>query len=131
MILKKHKETILYLFFGAFTTLVNIVSYLFFTRVISFNFMVANTLAWILAVLFAYVTNKFFVFDSKRIELRFLFREFLSFVSFRLLSGVIEMVIMYIMIDLFFVNDVIVKVFTNIVVIILNYLFSKMIIFKK
>ncbi|HBF4428395.1 GtrA family protein [Clostridioides difficile] len=131
MILKKHKETILYLFFGAFTTLVNIVSYLFFTRVILFNFMVANALAWILAVLFAYVTNKFFVFESKRIEIEFLFKEFLSFVSFRLLSGVVEMLIMYVMIDLLFVNDVIVKVFTNIVVIVLNYLFSKMIIFKE
>ncbi|HBG2474244.1 TPA: GtrA family protein, partial [Clostridioides difficile] len=126
----KHKETILYLFFGAFTTLVNIVSYLFFTRVILFNFMVANALAWILAVLFAYVTNKFFVFESKRIEIKFLFKEFLSFVSFRLLSGVVEMLIMYVMIDLLFVNDVIVKIFTNIVVIVLNYLFSKMIIFK-
>ncbi|EMJ6201335.1 GtrA family protein [Clostridioides difficile] len=131
MIFKKHKETILYLFFGAFTTLVNIVSYLFFTRVILFNFIVANALAWILAVLFAYVTNKFFVFESKRIEIKFLFKEFLSFVSFRLLSGVVEMLIMYVMIDLLFVNDVIVKVFTNIVVIVLNYLFSKMIIFKK
>ncbi|HBF2828333.1 GtrA family protein [Clostridioides difficile] len=131
MILKKHRETILYLFFGAFTTLVNIVSYLFFTRVILFNFMVANALAWILAVLFAYVTNKFFVFESKRIEIKFLFKEFLSFVSFRLLSGVVEMLIMYVMIDLLFVNDVIVKIFTNIVVIVLNYLFSKMIIFKK
>ena len=129
MILKKYKETILYLFFGAFTTLVNIVSYLFFTRVIFF--MVANALAWILAVLFAYVTNKFFVFESKRIEIKFLFKEFLSFVSFRLLSGVVEMLIMYVMIDLLFVNDVIVKIFTNIVVIVLNYLFSKMIIFKK
>ncbi|HBG1734910.1 TPA: GtrA family protein, partial [Clostridioides difficile] len=131
MILKKHRETILYLFFGAFTTLVNIVSYLFFTRVILFNFMLANSLAWILAVLFAYVTNKFFVFESKRIEIRFVFKEFLSFVSFRLLSGVVEMLIMYVMIDLLFVNDIIVKVFTNIVVIVLNYLFSKMIIFKK
>lgn len=131
MILKKHRETILYLFFGAFTTLVNIVSYLFFTRVILFNFMVANALAWILAVLFAYVTNKFFVFESKRIEIRFVFKEFLSFVSFRLLSVVVEMLIMYVMIDLLFVNDVIVKIFTNIVVIVLNYLFSKMIIFKK
>lgn len=130
MIFKKHKETILYLFFGAFTTLVNIVSYLFFTRVILFNFMGANVFSWILAVLFAYVTNKFFVFESKRVEIRFLFKEFLSFVSFRLLSGVVEMLIMYVMIDLLFVNDVIVKVFTNIVVIVLNYLFSKMIIFK-
>ncbi|HCQ5838910.1 TPA: GtrA family protein [Clostridioides difficile] len=131
MILKKHRETILYLFFGAFTTLVNIVSYLFFTRVILFNFMVANALAWILAVLFAYVTNKFFVFESKRIEIKFLLKEFFSFISFRLLSGAVEMLIMYVMIDLLFVNDVIVKVFTNIVVIVLNYLFSKMIIFKK
>ncbi|MCC0651481.1 GtrA family protein [Clostridioides sp. ES-S-0001-03] len=131
MILKKHKETILYLFFGAFTTLVNIVSYLFFTRVISFNFMIANALAWILAVLFAYVTNKFFVFESRRVELMFLFKEFLSFVSFRLISGIIEMVIMYLMVDLLFVNDLIVKIFTNIVVIVLNYLFSKMIIFRK
>ncbi|MDI6169620.1 GtrA family protein, partial [Clostridioides difficile] len=56
--------------------------------------------------------------------------EFLSFVSFRLLSGVVEMLIMYVMIDLLFVNDVIVKVFTNIIIIVLNYLFSKMIIFK-
>lgn len=130
MILKKHRETILYLFFGAFTTLVNIVSYLFFTRVILFNFMVANALAWILAVLFAYVTNKFFVFESKRIEIKFLLKEFFSFISFRLLSGAVEMLIMYVVIDLLFVNDVIVKVFTNIVVIALNYLFSKMIIFK-
>lgn len=131
MILKKHKETILYLFFGAFTTLVNIVSYLFFTRVISFNFMIANALAWILAVLFAYVTNKFFVFESRKVEIKFLFKEFLSFVSFRLLSGVVEMLIMYVMIDLLLINDFIVKVITNIIVIILNYLFSKMIIFVK
>lgn len=131
MIFKKHKETILYLFFGAFTTLVNIVSYLFFTRVLSFNFMVANALAWIIAVLFAYVTNKFFVFESKKVEIKFLFKEFLSFVSFRLLSGVIEMLIMYVMIDLLLMNDFIVKLITNIIVIILNYLFSKMIIFVK
>ncbi|MDB0439182.1 teichoic acid glycosylation protein [Clostridioides difficile] len=130
MIFKKHRETILYLFFGAFTTLINIISYLFFTRVILFNFMIANALSWIIAVLFAYVTNKFFVFKSMRVEIIFLFKEFLSFLNFRLLSGVIEMVIMYIMIDLLFVNDVIVKVITNIIVIILNYLFSKMIIFK-
>ncbi|MCC0655721.1 GtrA family protein [Clostridioides sp. ES-S-0123-01] len=130
MILKKHKETILYLFFGALTTFVNIVSYLFFTRVISFNFIIANTLAWILAVLFAYVTNKFFVFESMKTEMIFLFKEFLSFISFRLFSGFIEMLIMYIMIDFLFVNDIIVKIITNIIVIILNYLFSKMIIFN-
>ncbi|TFZ93039.1 GtrA family protein, partial [Clostridioides difficile] len=126
-----HKETILYLFFGTLTTFVNIISYLFFTRVVSLNFIIANILAWILAVLFAYFTNKFFVFESKVIEIAFLFKEFLSFVSFRLFSGITEMLIMYIMIDLLFINDIIVKVFTNIIVIVLNYVFSKMIIFKK
>ncbi|CCL27092.1 TPA: GtrA family protein [Clostridioides difficile] len=131
MIFKKHKETILYLFFGTLTTFVNIISYLFFTRVVSLNFIIANILAWIFAVLFAYFTNKFFVFESKVIEIAFLFKEFLSFVSFRLFSGITEMLIMYIMIDLLFINDIIVKVFTNIIVIVLNYVFSKMIIFKK
>lgn len=120
MIFKKHKETILYLFFGTLTTFVNIISYLFFTRVVSLNFIIANILAWILAVLFAYFTNKFFVFESKVIEIAFLFKEFLSFVSFRLFSGITEMLIMYIMIDLLFINDIIVKVFTNIIVIVLR-----------
>ncbi|MGO0906049.1 GtrA family protein [Clostridioides difficile] len=104
--------------------------YLFFTRFILFNFMITNALLWIIAVLFAYVTNKFFVFKSMRVVIIFLFKEFLSFLNFRLLSSVIEMIIMYVMIDLLFVNDIIVKMITNIIVIILNYLFSKIIIFK-
>ncbi len=131
MILKKHKETILYLFFGAFTTLVNIVSYLFFTRVISFNFMVANALAWILAVLFAYVTNKFFVFESKNTNFIFLVKELLTFIGLRFISGLVEMIIMYVMVDLLFINDFLTKIATNIIVIVLNYIFSKLLIFKK
>ncbi|HFL2414252.1 TPA: GtrA family protein [Clostridioides difficile] len=131
MILKKHKETILYLFFGAFTTLVNIVSYLFFTRVILFNFMVANALAWILAVLFAYVTNKFFVFESKNTNFIFLVKELLTFIGLRFISGLVEMIIMYVMVDLLFINDFLTKIATNIIVIVLNYIFSKLLIFKK
>ncbi|TQX31955.1 GtrA family protein [Clostridioides difficile] len=131
MILKKYKETILYLFFGAFTTLVNIVSYLFFTRVISFNFMVANALAWILAVLFAYVTNKFFVFESKNTNFIFLVKELLTFIGLRFISGLVEMIIMYVMVDLLFINDFLTKIATNIIVIVLNYIFSKLLIFKK
>ncbi|MBY1476433.1 GtrA family protein [Clostridioides difficile] len=131
MIFKKHKETILYLFFGAFTTLVNIVSYLFFTRVILFNFMVANALAWILAVLFAYVTNKFFVFGSKNTNFIFLVKELLTFIGLRFISGLVEMIIMYVMVDLLFINDFLTKIATNIIVIVLNYIFSKLLIFKK
>ncbi len=131
MILKKYRETILYLFFGAFTTLVNIVSYLFFTRVILFNFMVANALAWILAVLFAYVTNKFFVFESKNTNFIFLVKELLTFIGLRFISGLVEMIIMYVMVDLLFINDFLTKIATNIIVIVLNYIFSKLLIFKK
>ncbi|EGT4222139.1 GtrA family protein, partial [Clostridioides difficile] len=118
-------------FFGAFITLVNIVSYLFFTRVILFNFMVANALAWILAVLFAYVTNKFFVFESKNTNFIFLVKELLTFIGLRFISGLVEMIIMYVMVDLLFINDFLTKIATNIIVIVLNYIFSKLLIFKK
>lgn len=129
-IFKQYKETILYLFFGVLSTVVNIGTYVFFTRIINTEFMVANIAAWIVAVLFAYLTNKFFVFESKVTKLKFLIKEFISFVSCRILSLMMEMILMYIMIDMLLVNDLVVKILTNIVVIILNYIFSKLIIFK-
>lgn len=129
--LQKYRETILYLVFGVLSTLVNIVSYLFCTRELNINFLEANAIAWIAAVLFAYVTNKLFVFESKNINIVFLIKEFTAFVSCRLLSGIIEMVLMYIMINVISIDDFIVKITTNIVVVILNFIFSKLIIFKK
>lgn len=130
-ILKKYKETIMYLTFGVFTVVVNIFVYAFLTRITKLDFMLSNCIAWVAAVLFAYITNKFFVFESKDIKINFLIKEFSSFVSCRLLSGIMEMVIMYIMIDIMFMNDFVVKIFTNILVIILNYILSKLVIFKE
>ena len=127
---QRYRETILYLVFGVLSTIVNIVTYLFFTRVIKLNVLVANSIAWLLAVLFAYITNKFFVFESKETNLRFLTKEFTSFASCRIFSGAIEMGLMYVMIDLMSINDFIVKITTNVIVVVLNFIFSKLIIFK-
>lgn len=128
---KKYKQTILYLIFGVLSTIVNIVTYVVCTRNLNIEFLISNWIAWIAAVLFAYITNKFFVFESKKTNIKFLIKEFSSFVSCRILSGITEMILMYIMISLMSLNDFIVKIITNIVVVILNFIFSKLIIFKK
>ena len=128
---KKYKQTILYLIFGVLSTVVNIVTYVVCTRNLNIEFLISNWIAWIAAVLFAYITNKFCVFESKKTNIKFLIKEFSSFVSCRILSGIIEMILMYIMISLMSLNDFIVKIITNIVVVILNFIFSKLIIFKK
>lgn len=126
----KYKQTILYLIFGVLSTIVNILTYIFCTRNLNIEFLISNWIAWIIAVLFAYITNKFFVFESKKTNIKFLIKELSSFVSCRLLSGIIEMILMYIIISLMSLNDFIVKIITNVVVVILNFIFSKLIIFK-
>lgn len=129
-LIKKYKETISYLIFGILSTIVNIATYVFFSRIIKINFMVSNIIAWFVAVIFAYITNKFFVFESKNINIKFILKEITSFMSLRILSGLTELILMYIMINLILINDFIVKIITNIVVVILNFIFSKLIIFK-
>lgn len=126
----KYKETIMYLIFGVLSTIVNIVTYVVCTRVLNIEFLISNWIAWIVAVLFAYITNKFFVFESKETSIKFLIKEFSSFVSCRILSGIVEMALMYIMISIMSLNDFLVKIITNVVVVILNFIFSKLIIFK-
>lgn len=127
----KYKQTILYLTFGVLSTIVNIVTYVVCTRNLKIEFLISNWIAWIVAVLFSYITNKFFVFESKETNIKFLIKEFASFLSCRILSGITEMILMYIMISLMSLNDFIVKIISNVVVVILNFIFSKLIIFKK
>ena len=129
-LIKKYKETISYLIFGILSTIVNIATYVFFSRIIKINFIISNIIAWFVAVIFAYITNKFFVFESKNINIKFILKEITSFMSLRILSGLTELILMYIMINIMLINDFIVKIITNIVVVILNFIFSKLIIFK-
>lgn len=126
----KYREVLLYLFFGGCTTLVNIVSF-FLLRLFNLSLYPSNVLAWLLAVLFAYLTNKLFVFESKGKSKKEVTKECLSFFGFRLLSLVFDMGIMYLLINILSWNELLAKVLSNIFVIIVNYLFSKLFIFKK
>lgn len=127
----KYKSIFFYLVFGIGTTVVNIVSYALFARLCGLNTIVSNILAWVLAVSFAYITNKLWVFESKCTEIVEIVNEIIKFFSCRLLTGIIDLFIMYIFVDIFFLNDIIIKCISNIIVIILNYIASKVFIFKK
>lgn len=121
-----NKEVILYLFFGGVTTVANIIVFKLL-RIASLSLFISNSIAWVVAVLIAYFTNRKYVFDSKNDSKK----EFTSFIFFRILTLVIDMILMYLFVSLFKINDLISKIIVNVVVIILNYVFSKLIIFKK
>ena len=130
-IFKKNREAILYLLFGGFTTLINIVSYSLLYYAAGFSNTLSNILAWIVSVAFAYITNKLFVFENKSFALPKLFVELFSFFSCRLLTGILDLGIMFLFVDVLLMNALLIKVISNVVVIILNYVASKFLIFKR
>lgn len=131
-LIKKYKEFLLYGIFGVLTTVVNIVVYAACTRIFSMGTVAATVIAWILSVAFAYITNRIWVFESKASSGREILREVSAFVSCRLLTGFLDLVIMYVFVDMMAVQaDVLVKIASNVLVIILNYVASKLVIFKK
>lgn len=130
-LIKTYKGLILYLFFGVCTTVVNIVSYWACSRLMKCDTIVSTIIAWVVAVLFAYITNRIWVFESKVKEIKGIIREFVSFVTCRLATGILDIVIMYLCVDMLGMNDVIIKAGSNALVIILNYVASKLIIFRK
>lgn len=124
-------ETISYLIFGVLTTLVDWISYRVF-RQMGWNYQWATVGSWVAAVLFAYVTNKLFVFRSRDFHPRYLAKEFTSFVAFRALSGGFTLVAMVAMVDgLGIQNDFLCKVVVSGMSLVLNYVFSKLFIFRK
>ena len=130
-LLIKYKEQILYLFFGGCTTVVNIVVFALCSDILHMELLVSNFMAWVLAVCFAYITNKIWVFESKTETLNELVKEIGSFVFARVVTLLIDMLIMYVGVEILFINKMIIKVLANIVVIVANYVFSKLFIFKK
>ena len=127
-ILNENKEIVLYLIFGVLTTLVNILSYLFFSKILGINNLLSNIIAWFLSIIFAYVTNRILVFESKNEKI---LHEFALFISGRGLSGILDSLLFYILVILLMFNDVVSKIFINIIVVIINYVLSKKIIFKE
>ena len=127
-IIQKNKEIIMYLVFGVLTTVVNIVVYYIFSNLLHMNYLFSNAMAWFLSVLFAYVTNRKYVFDSKNNQI---IKEAISFFCSRLATGIMDMMLMWFLVNFNIVNDVVAKVVVNVIIVILNYILSKLVVFKK
>lgn len=127
----KYKEVINYLIFGVLTTIVNYVSYLILAKVFNVNYLASTVISQIISIIFAYVTNKIFVFESKTTNTKELIKEMVSFFGFRGISLLLDMAFMYIFVDVLNLNDAIMKLVSNVLIVIANYVFSKLFVFKK
>ena len=130
-IYKKYKEAIDYLFWGGVAFVLSMVLFYLFANVMGIYEQFANILSWIICVIFTYITNRTFVFQSKVKGIKNIFKEFKDFVTARLLTLVMENVILFVMIDLLTINNMIAKLVGQFVVIVSNYILSKLWIFKK
>lgn len=123
----KYKEMIMYLIFGVLTTVVNIIVYYLMTEILDIQYLISNIVAWILSVLFAYVTNRIYVFESKSQNI---IKEMTSFFGARFATGVMDMIFMWLFIELHILPGFVAKIISNVFVIITNYVLSKLIVFK-
>lgn len=126
---EKYKNVIPYLFFGVCTTLINVATYWIAAHPLGIAVMPSTILAWTVAVLFAYVTNRKWVFHSEVHGKNEILKEMMSFFLCRLATGVFDWLCMFICVDLLKGPDVIIKFCSNVVVIILNYIASRLIVF--
>lgn len=127
----KNKDVLSYVFFGALTTLINVVCYHLLFTVLKVPNTVSVVISWVLSVAFAFITNKLFVFESKTWERKTALKELKSFVLCRVGTGVLELVLMFALVDVLKFNGTFMKIITNVIVIVLNYIASKFLIFKK
>lgn len=126
---KKHREIIDYIFFGGLTTLVNIVAFFILDTLLGWPYLLANAAAIIISILFAYITNKLFVFRTRGLTARENVLEFIRFIGFRLVSGLADMAAMWLLVDFLTFDTNIAKLLTQFIVVVLNYVFSKLFIF--
>jgi len=136
----KHRAFISYVFFGVLTTCINIISFAVASKT-GLSTAAANIVAWIVAVSFAYITNRLWVFNTENHSCFSIIKEVIAFISCRLVTGVIDEIIMitgidyigakYISSELLFGWSISVKIFANALVIILNFIFSKLVIFTR
>lgn len=134
---KKYEEAVNYLVFGFLAFVVNMAAYALAAWILGADnesvelVLIATAFAWVVAVLFAYWTNRTFVFKSKVSDQAGVWKEFSTFVGARIVTGIMELAIMFVMVDLANINDMVSKFVCNVVVIISNYIFSKLWVFKK
>lgn len=128
---RKHKEALLYLFFGGLTFFLSIGLYWLFAHPFGVEPLVANCISWILCVAFAYITNRTWVFTHTAQDSRGIVREAASFAIGRLATLVMEEVVLWIGISVMSINDVVVKLIAQVLVIVGNYIISKRLVFNR
>ena len=128
---EKHRDIIPYGVFGVLTTIINWVAYKLEYGIVGIPNVLSTCIAWLLAVLFAFITNKLWVFNSKSFDRSIVTKEAIRFFSARIVTGVLDVVIMWLAVDVMSLNADFWKIISNIIVIILNYIASKFVIFRK
>ena len=121
-----NKETILYLIFGVLTTVINIIVFSIM-ELLTTNLLFNNTVAWICSVLFAFITNRNIVFQSTGNKLK----ELCLFFGARIVSLLFDNLLIFILIEKLMLNNILSKIIVNVFVVIINYILSKLIVFKK
>lgn len=124
------KEKILYLIFGILTTVLSYLIYIMATRLLGTGIVIGNILSWIISVMFAYVTNKLYVFNSITTTKKEVFKEIGLFISSRIVSGITETLLLVLIVNIVGINDIIAKVIVGLIVIVMNYFLSKFMIFR-
>lgn len=128
-LIKSRKDLIAYILFGACTTIVNGATYFICADILSLSTVLSTAIAWIIAVLFAFVTNRKWVFKSIKKTPTGIIREIIYFFSCRITTGLIDIFLMYIFVDRFLLNGMLIKILSNLLIIILNYIASKYLVF--
>lgn len=141
----KYKELIVYVFFGGLTTLVNLVAFRVLSLIFGYDlYLVSNAIAWFICVIFAYITNKIWVFEVKDWSTPTLLKEIPAFFAARVFSFILEEIGLFVLVDLLkfneftldlvvidFSGEMVAKLILGVLVVIINYVFSKLVIFKK
>ena len=125
------KEMFMYLFFGVVTTIINLIVYYIFNIWLGLNVGISTTIAFICSVIFAYITNKLYVFESKTKTVKKVANEIIKFFSARIFTYFVDLFLMILLVDKLNFNSLLCKILVNALVIIINYLLSKLIVFKK
>ena len=128
---KPNKELIMYLIFGCLTTIINIVSYYVLYNIFNILNVASTAIAWTISVIFAFITNKIYVFESNSFDKNIILKELGLFLIYRIFSGVLDIVIMHTTVDILKLDSTICKLATNVIVIIINYILSKFHVFRK
>ena len=128
---QKHKEVLLYLFFGGLAVFLNLALFVFFTKHFEWGALFANIVDWVICVLFQFITNKTWVFDAETDSAKGFWAQLAGFFSGRLLTLGVEELMLFVFIDRLHWNSLLVKLIAQIVVIVSNYIISKFFVFKK